>query len=190
MKAFLYYYTSPEKTPASLGNYAFELHQVMILRLSKVESDLCEQTVCRGRVHFILFQNPITSLYEKLRLDQLIPDDLDGALATIPKNLIQYSRNNVLYTLNDTFTSMSLTLRRISSPLPDQGVESLRLIRLFFRCSSNVYECRPYTGADTNHHLLILLYIDHSHESIGSVLARFDRSTLRKHKGTRTVVLR
>ena len=95
---------SPEKTPASLGNYAFGLHQVMILRLSKVESDLLRTDgVCHGRVHFILFQNPITSLYEKLRQDQLIPDDLDGALATIPKNLIQYSRNSVLYTLNDTF---------------------------------------------------------------------------------------
>ena len=100
VKAFLYYYTSPEKTPASLGNYAFELHQVMILRLSKVESDLL-------RTDGLPWSRPLyslsKSLYEKLREDQLNPDDLDGVLATIPKNLIQYSRNNVLYTLNDTF---------------------------------------------------------------------------------------
>jgi hypothetical protein len=33
-------------------------------------------------------------------------------------------------------------------------------------------------------------YIDHSHEFLGSALARFERSTLPDHKGTRTVVLR
>ena len=44
----------------------------------------------------------------------------------------------------------------------------------------------PYTGAYTIYNL----YIDFSHESLGSVLARFERSTLPEHKGTRTVVLR
>jgi hypothetical protein len=33
-------------------------------------------------------------------------------------------------------------------------------------------------------------YIDYSHEFVGSALARFERSTLPDHKGTRTVVLR
>jgi hypothetical protein len=33
-------------------------------------------------------------------------------------------------------------------------------------------------------------YIDHSHEFVGSALARFERSTLPDHKGTRTIVLR
>ena len=31
---------------------------------------------------------------------------------------------------------------------------------------------------------------DYSHELVGSALARFERSTLPEHKGTRTVVLR
>ena len=34
------------------------------------------------------------------------------------------------------------------------------------------------------------LNIDYSHEFVGSALARFERSTLPEHKGTRTVVLR
>ena len=33
-------------------------------------------------------------------------------------------------------------------------------------------------------------YIDYSHEFVGSALARFERSTLPEHEGTRTVVLR
>ena len=33
-------------------------------------------------------------------------------------------------------------------------------------------------------------YIDYSHEFVGSALARFERSTLPEHDGTRTVVLR
>jgi hypothetical protein len=32
--------------------------------------------------------------------------------------------------------------------------------------------------------------IDYSHEFVGSALARFERSTLSNHKGTRTIVLR
>ena len=33
-------------------------------------------------------------------------------------------------------------------------------------------------------------YTDYSHEFVGSALARFERSTLPEHEGTRTVVLR
>jgi hypothetical protein len=39
-------------------------------------------------------------------------------------------------------------------------------------------------------HIKITIYIDHSHESVGSALARLERSTLQEHNGTRTVVLR
>ena len=53
-KAFLYYSLSPGKP-----RYASELHQVMILRLSKVDRTSCEETVCCGRVHFIAFRNII-----------------------------------------------------------------------------------------------------------------------------------
>ena len=39
-------------------------------------------------------------------------------------------------------------------------------------------------------HIYITISIDCSHESVGSALARFERSTLQEHNGTRTVVLR
>ena len=39
-------------------------------------------------------------------------------------------------------------------------------------------------------HIYITISIDCSHESVGSALARFERSTPQEHNGTRTVVLR
>ena len=47
------------------------------------------------------------------------------------------------------------------------------------------------TGSPTQVHILHhLLSIDDSNKSVGSALARFERSTLPEHEGTRTVVLR
>ena len=55
------FYITPrrQKNPASRENYASELHQVMILRLSRVGRTSCEQMVGHGRAHFILFQKII-----------------------------------------------------------------------------------------------------------------------------------
>ena len=56
----LFYTTSRrQKSLASRENYASELHQVMILRLSRVDRTSCYQMVSHGRVHFILLQNII-----------------------------------------------------------------------------------------------------------------------------------
>ena len=55
------FYITPcrQINPASRENYASELHQVMILRLSRVDRTSCEQMVGHGRAHFILFQKII-----------------------------------------------------------------------------------------------------------------------------------
>ena len=55
------FYITPrrQKNPASRENYASELHQVMILRLSRVGRTSYYQMVSHGRVNFILFQNII-----------------------------------------------------------------------------------------------------------------------------------
>ena len=75
-------FMSPEK----LENYASELHQVMILRLSKVD-----RTFYLLRRNGLPCSHPLYSLskhysplYEKLREEQFIPDDLDRVLATFP----------------------------------------------------------------------------------------------------------
>ena len=38
-------------------------------------------------------------------------------------------------------------------------------------------------------HIIITVYISYSHGSVGSALARLERSTLQEHNGTRTIVL-
>jgi hypothetical protein len=125
-------------------------------------------------------------LYEKLREEQFIPDDLDRVLVTLPERRIQYSRHNVLYTLNDTFI-INFVSNNSSRFLviTEQGVESLRINRLFFD-GRGMFRGTPYTGADTNYHLSIVLYW----LFVGNALARFERSTLPDHKGARIVVLR
>ena len=53
------FYITPchQTNPASRENYASELHQVMILHLSRVGRTSCYQMVSHGRVHFVNFRN-------------------------------------------------------------------------------------------------------------------------------------
>ena len=99
------FYTTPRRQKDSLSrkNYASELHQVMVLRLSKIGRTSCERMVGHGRVHFMLFSKYSFHLYEKLREDGFVPDDLDRALSTLPSTIPRYRRSNFLYTLNNTF---------------------------------------------------------------------------------------
>ena len=73
--------------------------------------------------------------------------------------------------------------------ITEQGVERTPFLQAFSDGRER-FRGRPYTGAYTNHHLSRYSYIDYSHEFVGSALARFERSTLPDHEGTRTVVLR
>jgi hypothetical protein len=120
-------------------------------------------------------------LYEKLREDGLVSDNLDAVLSTFTR----VPQCQQIYTLNDTFivdfSSPDLFLTLIT----EQGMEMIR-INSAFDDQRRTRMMSPYTGAYTNHHLSI----DDSNKSVGSVLARFERSTFSDHKGTRTVVLR
>jgi hypothetical protein len=119
-------------------------------------------------------------LYEKLREEELVPGDLDAVLSTFTR----VPRSHPIYTLNDPFiidfSSHSLYIPVVT----EQATETLVLRELFEEMRPN--SIFPFTGAYTNHHLLI----DDSNKSVGSALVRFERSTLPDHKGTRTVVLR
>jgi hypothetical protein len=96
-------------------------------------------------------------LYEKLREDQFIPDDLDRVLATLPKKMIKYHRSQPLYSLNDTFIVNFGNNSHTFLVITEQGVETQRFNYLFFD-GREMYRCTPYTGADPNHHLSIVLY--------------------------------
>jgi hypothetical protein len=90
-------------------------------------------------------------LYEKLREDQLVSDDLDAVLSTFhPKRTI----GQLLYTLNDTFFVDFGADKRDYSIITEQGVKVLPLFGPF---NESRMRRRPYTGAYTSHHLLIVL---------------------------------
>ena len=105
-----------------------------------------------------LFQLPkfFPPLYEKLREEELIPDDLDKALAAFPPKKIFYSRSQLLYTLNDAFiVDFSSQLMSIMV-IHEQGMQRIRLQQIFTDFRDNSKEV-PYTGAYTCYHLLKLL---------------------------------
>jgi hypothetical protein len=96
-------------------------------------------------------------LYEKLREEQFVPDDLDAALSTMPSRQLRYRTSQLLYTLNDTFivdfSNFALKLFVVT----EQGLETLPLYDIFVDWR-RLLKSTPYTGAYTNHHLSILLY--------------------------------
>ena len=96
-------------------------------------------------------------LYEKLREDRLIPDDLHMALATLPskkKQQSSYRRSHILYTINDTFVVDFSRCRTTLAIITEQGMGKLQF--MIFR-DSRGYKL-PYTGAYADHHLSTLLY--------------------------------
>ena len=123
-------------------------------------------------------------LYKKLKNDGLVSNDLDTIVSTFPRSSSMYCRGQQLYTLNDTFMvdfhreDLQFTI------VTEQGVETLDFTKPFL--DNRVASFAPYTGA----YIQITVWIDDSNETVGSALARLERSTLPEHKGTRTVVLR
>jgi hypothetical protein len=112
---------------------------------------------------------------------------LDTFLSTLPLKRCFYNRGHVHYTLNDPMTIDFSNTKSSFIVVTEQGVESLNLDQVFSDHRTKHHHRRPYTGA---------LYKSSSLDTpvliipIGSALARFERSTLPEHKGTRTIVLR
>jgi hypothetical protein len=189
-KAFLYYSIPPEK-PRISGE----------LRLRVTSSDDVASSFESGsdllltngwawaRPLSVLSSGSYYShLYAKLREDQLVPDDLDAVLSTLPlKGVgVRYCRSQLLYTLHDTFIIDFSNIASYFSVITEQGTMGKLPFEKIFFDNREMHMCTPYTGAYTN----CYSNIDYSHKSIGSALARFERSTLPDHKGTRTIVLR
>jgi hypothetical protein len=97
-----------------------------------------------------------TPLYEKLREERLVPDDLD--LSTFPHRSLSYGRGQYLYTLNDTFIVDFGAVTHNISVVTEQGMETLIFSGPFCDRRHGVNRgYNPYTGAYTNHDLSILL---------------------------------
>ena len=181
-KAFLYYFTPPGK-PRIAGELRLRVTSCDDPASFESGYDLLTSDGRPWSRSFIGLSKYHIPLYEKLREEHLVPDDLDAVLSTFPPNLpIGKYNNQRLYTLNDTLI-VDFDHSPSFSVITEQGMEVLQFNSAFYDSTVNR---RPYTGAYTNHHLSI----DDSNESVGSVLVRFERSTLPEHQGTRTVVLR
>ena len=102
-------------------------------------------------------------LYEKLREERLVPDDLDKALSTLLFRKFSYSRTQFVYTLNDAFIVNFTSENMWFAVITEQGVEGLPF-HFLFSDRRGMCMITPYTGAYTSHQLSIYSYIDYSHE--------------------------
>jgi hypothetical protein len=188
-KAFLYYSMSSEK-PRIAGELRLRVTSSNDAASFESGSDLL-------RPNGQLWSRPLFNLskfypllYEKLREDRLIPDDLDTVLAALPSKIFRFSRCHLFSTFNDTFIVDFSMEQSNLLVVTEQGVERLTLRRLFSAqanrrerrdCSTTN---RPYTGAYTSHHLSILLYWLFSwicRKSLGSTRT-FHASRAQRHK--------
>ena len=155
-KAFLYYSMSPEK-PRIAGELRLRVTSSNDSAFFESGWDLLRPD---GQVWSRpLFQLPkfFPPLYEKLREDELIPDDLDKALAAFPSQKIFYSRSHFLYTLKDTFiVNFSSHLQKGNfQVITEQGMQRPQF-QYIFTDTRDICTDVPYTGAYTSHYLLKL----------------------------------
>ena len=145
-KAFLYYSTSPEK-PRIAGELRLRVTSSNDPASFESGSDLIDaegQPWSRPLYSLSKYHIP---LYEKLKEDRLLPDDLVTALSTFPSKRCFFHRSQLLYRLNDTFT-IDFSKRRFRViVITEQGVESLNLGDVFSDLRSMHQGRRPYTGA-------------------------------------------
>jgi hypothetical protein len=146
-KAFLYYFTPPEK-PRIAGELRFRVTFSDDPASFESGSDLLALNGQPWSRPLYTLPKSYTYLYKKLREDRFVPDDLDAVLSTFPPIPHRYRRHHLLYTLNDTFIiDFSIAKRYYFCVVTEQGVELLRLFRPFLEDHP---EGRvPYTGAYT-----------------------------------------
>jgi hypothetical protein len=155
-KAFLYYHISPEKTRLA-GELRLRVTSSDDAASFESGSDLLGTN---GQP----WSRPLSSLpkyyfplYENLREEGFVPDDLDRVL---PSNNLRYNQSRLcLYTLNDTFIVDFSHIGSFFYIVTEKDVERMPFFQIFW---DNREECKsaPYTGAHTNlyRHLLLLLY--------------------------------
>jgi hypothetical protein len=141
-KAFLYYYAPPER-PRIAGEIRLRLATDDSFASFESGSDLLR---INGRpwsrpLYFV--SKYYRLLYERLREDRLVPDDLDAALSTFPAKKARYRQVNILYTLNDP-TVVHFNIRSVNFlVVTEQGVEEIR----FILKNTRGHEVqKPYTG--------------------------------------------
>jgi hypothetical protein len=107
---------------------------------------------------FVL-SNSYSPLYEKLREEQLVPDDLHEILSKLPSKSPRYRKSQLLYTLSDTFViDFSIPLYRFLV-VTKQDVVTLPFHYHFFD-KREMCKGAPYIGAYTNLHFSIIILMN------------------------------
>ena len=155
MKAFLYYATSPEKLRIA-GELRLRVTSSDDPASFESGSDLLRPNGQLWRRPLYFLSKCYYFLYEKLREDGLVSDDLDKILSTLPSTNPKYRQSQILYTLNDPFI-IDFSYPGFLFVITEQGVNRLPFLEMIFGGRSK-WKDTSHTGAYTNHHLSILLY--------------------------------
>ena len=156
-KAFLYY-SIPHGKPRIAGELRLRVASSDDLTSFESGSDLL-LTNGRTWMHPLctLPNRYLLPLYKKLREDQLIPDDLDAFLSTLPAKSYYFRRSHLFHTLHDTFIVDFSAVGIYFLVITEQGLGKLSLQKLFFDMRE-MCKHTPYTGAYTNRNLSVLQY--------------------------------
>ena len=147
--AFLYYYTSPER-PRIAGELRLRVASSSDPASFESGSDLLTFNGQPWSRPLHVVSKRYIPLYEKLREEQLVPDDLDAVLSTFPDDgFPKYRRSQFIYTLNDPFIVEFGHRTTNTTVITEKGMARLRLLDRFFDLRS---KCKnlPYTGAYTH----------------------------------------
>ena len=151
--AFLYYFTSPER-PRIAGEIRLRVTSSDNPASFESGSDLLKSNGQPWSRPLYAVAKCYTPLYENMREDRLVPDDLDAVLSNFPQISPRYRLRQLLYTLNDTFIVDFSRLQKFRV-ITEQGTEKILFLRHF--AEKRGTRQHPYTGAYTNDHLSILL---------------------------------
>jgi hypothetical protein len=144
-KVFLYYFTPPEK-PRIAGELRFRVTFSDDPASFDSGSDLLILNGQTWSRPLYALPKSYSYLYEKLREDHLVPDDLDAVLSTYPPVSPRYRRRHHLYTLNDTFI-IDFSTVRFFCVVTEQGAELVRFFKPFYEDCPKRHA--PYTGTYT-----------------------------------------
>ena len=161
-EAFLYYSIPPGK-PRIAGELRLRVTSSNDVASFNSGSDLL-------RLNGHPWKRPLYSIakshppvYEKLREENFVSDDIDRVLSTSlsikQKNpIIPSISSQVLYSLHDSFIVDFNCTKSDLFVVTEQGLQRMELGKLFSDSRGFIPGIGPYTGANTNHLLSILIY--------------------------------
>ena len=153
--AFLYFFMPPKK-PRIAGELRLRVASSDDHASFESGSDLLKldgQPWSRSLYNVSKYYTP---LYEKLREEGFVPNDLDAVLSTFPKKKVTKCQSHS--SLNDTFIVDFSRIEKTITIISEQGMGSIRFTKAFEE--NRTTRMSPYTGAYVNDHHSIDILIN------------------------------